>query len=432
MFPNNPPTHSEPLSETIGAGFTLRTPAHKEDVERLAHFNACIHGAELAPTTRDLLLNHPDMEPLDQVFVENNTGEIVSCLCLIPWAWQVGEAQIPVGEMGIVGTDEAYRGRGLVRAQVDYFMRRLRDRGCLLSCIQGIPYFYRKFGYDYALPLEAGWRLELRQVLAPPANLYNFRHATLEDATALSSLYEQASASLTVHTERSPETWRYLLHERDQSDAMATETWILSESAPEDPATPGKPMGYLRIPWHHFGQELTINETSDLGFEMAWAVLHHAKTLAETRAMPGLRLNMPESSSLVTLARGLGARDTGTYAWQIHLPDPVALLRALAPTLEARLARSMFAELSRDVTISFYTKDTTLQFSHGKLVNVSERGGQRADLRLPPQACAPLLLGYKSWQELSEIYADVSATPLWRPLFDVLFPKVDGFIYPNY
>lgn len=428
MFPPNLDPHVEPIADD----FTLRTPAHLDDVERLARFNARIHGPELAPTTRDLLLHHPDLEPRDQVFVENDQEEIVSCLCLIPWTWRVGEAQIPVGEMGIVGTEEAYRGRGLVRAQVRYFMRRLRERGCLLSCIQGIPYFYRQFGYDYALPLEAGWRLELRQIPVPPAGTFGFRPATLDDIHALQSLYEQAAQPLAVNAARSARVWRYLLQERRRDDAMATETWIITKGAGDAPDDAGEPVGYLRVPWHHFGDELTINESSHLGFDAAWAALHHAKQLAEARHMPGLRLNMPAASTLVTLARGLGARNTGTYAWQIHVPDTIALLNALAPTLEARIARSMFAGLSHDVVISFYREGALLRFLNGKLVAVSQSAGKNADLRLPPQARAPLLLGYKSWQELHEIYADVSTTPLWRPLFDVLFPIVDGFIYPNY
>lgn len=414
-----------PHIESIDSEFTLRTLAGADDVERLALFNAKVHGAELAATTRDLLLRHPALEPLDQVFVENGAGEIVSCLCFIPWTWRMGRARIPVGEMGIVGTDAAYRGRGLIRAQVRYFMRRLRERGCLLSCIQGIPYFYRQFGYDYALPLEAGWRLELRQIPHPPESALGFRLATIDDIGALQSLYESSVEPLGVRAERSDGVWRYLLRERERDDAMATETWVVTNAD-------GAVCGYLRIPWHHFGDELTINEASSLHFDAAWAALHHAKTLAEARNRPGLRLNMPEGSNLVTLARGLGARDAGTYAWQIHVPDAVGLLRAMAPTLEARLKCSMFAGLSHDVSISFYRGGALLRFLNGKLVSVSKSSGKNADLRLPPQASTPLLLGHKSWQELREIYADVSTTPLWRPLFDVLFPVVDGFLYSNY
>ena len=97
---------------------------------------------------------------------------------------QVGPAQIPVGEMSLVGTAEPYRRRGLVRAQVHQFKRRLAARGCLLSLIQGIPYYYRQFGYTYALPLEGGLIVNPRE-LPPIARGYTFRSATVEDIPLL-------------------------------------------------------------------------------------------------------------------------------------------------------------------------------------------------------------------------------------------------------
>ena len=74
-------------TERLDDDLTLRTAAHEDDVERIAVFNAAIHGAELAPMTRSLLRDYPGMEPADQVYVENADGEIVSALCLIPWTW---------------------------------------------------------------------------------------------------------------------------------------------------------------------------------------------------------------------------------------------------------------------------------------------------------------------------------------------------------
>ena len=145
----------------------LRTAADSEDVERIANFNGAIHGPGLAALTRSQAEHLPGMELADLFFVADNaSGAVVSALCLAPWTIQVGPAQLPVGEMSLVGTAESYRRRGLVRAQVQQFMRRLAARGCLLSLIQGIPYYYRQFGYTYALPLEGGWIVNPREL--PP------------------------------------------------------------------------------------------------------------------------------------------------------------------------------------------------------------------------------------------------------------------------
>ena len=153
------------MKQALDDGLVLRTAAGPEDVERAAAFNGLIHGPELEPTIRDLMTHYPGIDGRDLVLVEDeSTGQIVSSLLLIPWTLSYEGVALPVGEMGMVGTLEAYRRRGLVRVQDAYFKRRLRERGCLLSLIQGIPYFYRQFGYEYALPLEGGLLLGSRDL----------------------------------------------------------------------------------------------------------------------------------------------------------------------------------------------------------------------------------------------------------------------------
>ena len=153
----------------LGDGLVLRTAASERDVERVAEFNGTIHGPEVAAMTRGLFLYHPSTHREDLIFVEDEqSDQVVSSLCLIPWTWRYEDVTIPSGEMGIVGTLEDYRRQGLIRAQVALFKRRLAERGCLTSHIQGIPYYYRQFGYEYALPLEGGLRIEFRHVPAAP------------------------------------------------------------------------------------------------------------------------------------------------------------------------------------------------------------------------------------------------------------------------
>ena len=140
-------THT-PYQKKIGDGLILRTARDERDVERVAEFDGNTHGPEVTTMTRNLFLHHPQTSYQDLIFVEDEqSDQVVSSLCLIPWTWRCEDVTTPSGEMGIVGTLEAYRRRGLVRAQVEYFKRRLAERGCLLSQIQGIPYYYRQFGY---------------------------------------------------------------------------------------------------------------------------------------------------------------------------------------------------------------------------------------------------------------------------------------------
>ena len=164
---------------TLEDGLILRTAKDEQDVERVAALTKTVfEGEEVDTLTRGLFLHHPDTSLDDLIFVQDEkSGKAVSTLCLIPWTWRCEDVEIPAGELGIVGTLEEYRGRGLIRKQVELFKQRLRERGCLLSQIQGIPYFYRQFGYEYALPLERWLKLQVRRIPDRPESAFTFRQA---------------------------------------------------------------------------------------------------------------------------------------------------------------------------------------------------------------------------------------------------------------
>jgi predicted N-acetyltransferase YhbS len=412
--------------QPLGDGLVLCSAVDERDVERVAEFNGTVHGSGVAPMTRNLFVHHPHTRGGDLVFVEDErSGQVVSSLCLIPWTWRYEDVDIPTGEMGIVGTLEAYRHRGLVRVQVDYFKRRLRERGCLLSHIQGIPYYYRQFGYEYALPLEGGLRLETHHVPTPPGERFTFRLATRDDLPALMRLYDEAAQDLAIRAVRDEAIWRYLLTRTDGTETEG-ENWLIED-------TGGHLAGYMRIPKHHFGQELVVSEASRLGFDAALAALDHLKTLAVARDRPGIRLNLPADCTLMRLARSLDAHDLGTYAWQIHVPDAGALLSALTPMLERRVAGSPFAGLTRHVRLGLYRNTLVLRFSAGRLTEVVSLGATGDEpIRLPPLQFIPLVLGYRTIEELRATYPDVRVAPAWRLLADTLFPKVASFIYTIY
>ena len=413
-------------SQSLGDGLTLRTAADERDVERVAAFNGIVHGPGVASMVSNLFIHHPSTRARDLVFVEDGrSDQVVSSICLIPWSWRYEGIEIPAGEMAIVGTLEAYRRRGLIRAQVAYFERRLLERGCLLSHIQGIPYYYRQFGYEYALPLEGGFHLGLHMIPEPVGAAFRIRAATLDDLPALMRLYDVAANDLAIHCVRSEAIWRYLLVHTSGTETEC-ENWLLEDAD-------GQVAGYARLPAHHFGEELAVSEVSDLGFDAALTMLNHFKKLATERGKPGIRLNLPSGSALVRLARSLGAQDLGTYAWQLRVPSPVALLRELAPVLDRRIAGSPFAGMTRDVPLNLYRETILLRWVAGKLTDVTDLGfSDFGDIHIPPLQLVPLMMGYRTVADLRAAFPDVRVAPAWRLLVDVLFPRVTSFIYTIY
>jgi GNAT superfamily N-acetyltransferase len=418
--------YRNPYEASLGDGLVLRTPRSGNDIERVAEFDGSIHGPLVAPFTRNLFFNRTAAEARDLIFVEDErSGEIVSSLCLIPWTWSFDGIEIPTGEMGIVGTKEAYRKRGLIRAQVDYFKQRLQERGCLLSQIQGIPHYYRQFGYEYALPLLGGRQLEFRDIPDTALEPFSFRLATANDIPVLTRLYDETAHDLAIHALRTTEVWHYLF---EQSPGGETEcdTWLIED-------TQGNAVGYFRIPKVYFWTELVVNEVSRLSFAAALATLQKLKELAIAKSKPGIRLNIAANSTLMQLAQTLEGRALDQYKLQIYLPDVTRFIRTLAPVFECRVADSPFAGLTRVLHLGMYVETLALTFKSGMLVQVERVAPTgEEELRLPPRQFIPLILGDSGIEELRENFPDAYAEPLWRLLLGTLFPKLSAFIYPAY
>ena len=420
-------TRTTPYCEQLSNGLVLRSVAGTEDVERVAAFNGAMHGPGVADMTRELILNHPDTRPEHWLYVEASaTGEIVSSLCLIPWTLDYEGVSLQAGEMGIVGTRAEYRHQGLVRRQAARHGALLREGGYHLSHIQGIPYFYRQFGYAYALPLEGGWRLELDMIdQAAGHAAYSYKLATAHDVGTLCELYERGTSDLAVHTRRDGGIWRYLLGPSTKTE-MAAETWLVLDQESE-------PVAYLRIPGSGFGEGLIVNEASPLDARASSAVLRQLRTWSAGRGKPYIRLCLPETHTLLEAARYLGAHTLGRSAGQIKLVDIERLLRRIGHVLERRIAESPRSGLTEDVCLNLYREAYTLSFREGRLAGVVRLGfSDQGGIRIPPLLLAPLMLGYQSREELAQADHDVSVSPRWQPVVDVLFPKRTSFLYTAY
>jgi hypothetical protein len=158
-------SYSVAMDNTDHADLELRTMRSPAEIEQLAGFNAIIHDDGVGGLTRELALRHPDADRMRWLAITDRvSGDIVSTLCLLPWTLVYSGIPVPAGEMGIVGTHKDWRKRGLIRSLVARFDEILSCEGYLVTHIQGIPYFYRLFGYEYAVPLETQIYLEFRHI----------------------------------------------------------------------------------------------------------------------------------------------------------------------------------------------------------------------------------------------------------------------------
>ncbi|MBN1453519.1 MAG: GNAT family N-acetyltransferase [Anaerolineales bacterium] len=430
------------ILKDLGAGLILRrsTP---EDADALADFNAHVHSDDgpdkpderLAAWTRDLLMRpHPTFSPDDFTIVEETaTGRIVSSLNLIPQTWTYEGIPFDVGRSELVGTLPEFRKRGLVRIQYEEIHRWCAERGLVVQAITGIPYFYRKFGYEMALDLSGerfGYEAHVPKLKDGETEPYRLRPAAVADLPFIAEVYEQTQKRYPIVCQRTPEIWRYELDGRSEKHVNRMEHRIIEDES-------GKPVGYLLHPCFlimdglfAFGYELKANVswlavTSGVVRYM-WET---GKAYAERDEKPCTSFGFilgAQHPVYEALGTSLPSRNRA-YAWYLRVPDLPGFIRHIAPVLEKRLSKSIAAGHTGKIRINQYSHILVLQFERGKLTGVEEetrKASDYADLGFPELTILQMIFGRSSFADLHAVFPDVYYDKEEAViLFDILFPK---------
>jgi predicted N-acetyltransferase YhbS len=420
--------------------YILETARGPEDEERLADlYREVFHPEKVDVLARTFFRHLPGMVPEDW-FVAREPGStrIAAAMALIPWTWQMGKTRLKVAEMGLVGTRPAHRGKNLMRRLMDRFVDRLAAQAYDLAAIQGIPGFYHRFGYHFAVAMENHVHLHLDRIADPVAgDSPRVRMADLQDIPFLmrmDGIYRNAHLLSSVRQE---EEWRYLLGE-SRGTEYGSDFWILSGEK-------GDTEGYCRISKEGFGAGLIVSEASEsLPEEALLLLLRLLKQEALERGKPYLRFNLHPDTDLVRMAVAMGAGVARPYAWQVKVPDHLRLLRQMGPLLEERLAGSCFHNCSTALRLDFFTTAVDLVWQQGRLAAIREASGERcARTFCIPSDLFPLLcLGHRTWQELQHTRPDIfPANQYVQPdvpqdttalLVSTLFPRERSWIRCRY
>ena len=436
--------------------------ATEADAVRLGEFNADVLRNQDAPDpdpwmdgwTQDLIRGrHPTFRADSALIVEDTRNKsIVSSMVLLSHSWTYGGVPISVGQPEIVGTRAEHRGRGLVRAMFDVAHAWSAERGHHVLAINGIPWFYRQFGYEMALELGGGPRLYTTGLAAavkqdPPP--YRVRPAATADAAFLAATSAHAGHRYLVTAPRDEAAWRYIIGGRSAASAAHNELRIIESQG-------GEPVGYLEYPPRLWGPGLHLRElevTAGVSWRsIAYPVLAHLCEISEAyareaKAELGL-LDFWLLGSAHPFAGVLqfnGARRP--YSFYVRVPDPSALLRRLAPVLERRLAESPCVGHTGELRLSFYRSGLRLVLADGRVESVEPWAPPRTtlglDFGLPtrderrPSASFPdltflqLLFGYRSLEELESAFPDcLTRGQEPRALLQALFPKAPSKVWP--
>jgi predicted N-acetyltransferase YhbS len=417
---NSTPTlmqrRTHPIAEHLADGLVLRSVRNEADIARCAAF-VCMNMREVSGiTTERLLHHHPTFGLDDFLFVEDErTGKVVSTTCLIPWQCRFDEVELNVAMLEVVATHPEYRKRGLVRAGIGAFHSAVAEQNFDLSIIEGIPSYYRQFGYAYATDHAArdmllSSRVPERKVCLSPIRL---RRATPEDIPALMRFYDATFSALNLATRRPAEIWHYVL------TAAGHPLYMIEEAASHTPA------GYL-CAWRLADRQgIRIAESGILSAETALEVLRLCKQTTDGE----IQIGWPQESTLVQVSRSLGSQVTPSDQWLMRVTNPQSFLSKLAPLFERRLLRSAYMGYTGDLIINLFRQAYLLRFAAGRLLEVktlgfvdASMGADGGDLCIPPDAFVRWVLGYRSLDQLLDAWPDIVIRPASRFLLQTLFP----------
>ncbi len=377
---------------------------------------------------------HPAFDPRDFTIVEETaTGKIVSAMALISQTWAYEGIPFPVGQPDVVATDPAYRRRGLVRAQMAEIHRWSAERGELVTGITGIPWYYRQYGYEMALSLDAGrgaYRANVPALAEGQAEPFRFRPATANDLPFIQAMYRQESSRSAVACVRNEALWRFDLEGRHPTNGMSAEFRVI------EPAGGGEPAGLLIYPKKLWGAEIAARllevRSGVPWLAVAPCTLRYLDNAGEAYAkrdggaFTGISFNLGDEHPLYDTVPHRLPRTDRPYAWYLRVPDLPAFLRVIAPALERRLAASAQAGYRGELTVSFFRDGLRLRFDEGS-IGVEGWRPERVeggDALFPDLSFLPLLFGFRSLEEIQHAYPDCSvATDDARALLPILFPK---------
>ena len=337
---------------------------------------------------------------------------VVSTATLLDETLALGQVTLPAGQVELVATDRAYEGRGLVRALMGWAHERSAARGHLLQVMIGIPYFYRLFGYAYAIDIPPA--RPLHQV---PAGRDVLRPARAGDIPALMALQDSTQADFVVRVPHSPPRWRWLLAHKTSTTYVVERQGTLVASARLTPPEGG----------------LLLAEAAAADADAATALLAGVVHLAG-----GAEIRVVDRRGTVTGRTWdplLGPTRGGLEQYYLRLADIEGVLRAVRAVLESRL-RDSGLEASEVVLSTFGRHYRWPVGSDGALGPLRAGGpmqapGSAGAVGVAPDALGALLFGQRGLAGLTALRPDVYAGDA-SPLYEALFPPVTADLLTYY
>jgi GNAT superfamily N-acetyltransferase len=444
------PTAAAHYRHELGRGLLQRwsTPEDTENIAQLCGIvfrdkeDEPLNIRMMESVHRHMSGDFPLMGPGDYAVIEDTGKEgnpLVACTCLWRREWEYEGIAFGVGQPEFVATHPDYRNRGLIRKLFEMVHARSESEGHLVQGITGISYFYRQFGYEYALELE-GRRVTFLSLIPKAQEStpepYSLRIASPEDIPLLMELYNGQRSNSMVWNILPERFWHYQIQEVKDPTTVGKQMCVrmIVDDA-------GTVQGYLMMSTKRWSKSLDVyalNITANVSWQAVMPSLLRALA-AYGMQIPAVKPDVPPFNEISfwfgsahpvyeVLGEALAPYYEPPYAWYLRVPDVLAFIRHIAPVLEERLASSAAAFYTGEFTLDFFRGGMHMVFDKGHITHVEPWRApvyqNTADASCAALVFLQLLFGYRSLDELRYAYPDVRVeNSKAEVLLNALFPK---------
>jgi len=412
--------------EEIKENFILKIAEGKEDeINKIIQLNIEVHGEDLEKYIYRLFHHHPNKNHHLWFYIEDKrNGKVVSSGMLFPEIWDFEGIEIPICEMGFVATAEDYRKHGLFSKINQYYEKVMNERGYIMSVIRGVPFFYRRYGYEFSIPLDNGYRISFDNIPETDRNDLIIRKANKEDIKNLGKLYDQwaQSYSITQKFGKNPFIFKYL---NPNYSEFQFRTYIIEEN--------NQAKAFFSV-GEYFGVPNVIMQTSKMSCKESLQMLNFwkSKTKKDGRYKEdSLLILNPPNSDLGKFILSLGGTIENKWRWQIKIPNLKKFFDLIKPVLEKRIESSIFKDLNKILKLSTYQENIFICFQNGEIKQIELRRGYPEepdyDLKVPNSHLTQIILGSKTVQEIQNVITDTIYKDEWLLFINTLFPKCPSF-----
>ena len=424
------------LPQQLADGLILRqaTPA---DIDAVAAFAVRIHDdPSLGVSVRDLMRGeHPTTGAQDFVLVVDTTADntIVAMAGVLAQTWAYHGITFGIGNPEFIATDPAHRKRGLMRAVMDGLHAVSSGRGDLIQAIQGLRWFYRQFGYEYALNPGPQRQLRLSDIPLLPEGRrepYRIRRITEEDIPWIMPLYRRQCQGSLITNVLDESIRRHDVSGYSPGSDLGDWTFAIV-----DPQ--GQFAGYFSTwadPWGAFTVKELATTQEEALLQALPSVLRFIQSQRVTHAAE-FQEQGPEAITFLLAANHpayeildprLGEVQS-RQDWYIRVPDLPAFIHRIGPVLERRLADSALRGFTGELKMTTFQGGLRLVFDRGNLSAATDWEAAEGEAfhvtGFPPLVFLKLLFGYRSLEELVYAFPDCWADDQDTLLLNALFPK---------